>query len=98
MMYRWKLVEGRDRSNELGRTDFEIELGIYKMALMRIMNKLLWGIRKTVIAESGFYVLKGYIGMYGRGVYGSAVTKNIIYCTAGIYGDKINAHTKNKIK
>ena len=37
-------------------------------------------------------VLKGLIGLYEIGVYGSAVVKNRRYWPPGIYGDQINYH------
>ena len=37
-------------------------------------------------------VLKGFIGMYERGVYGSAVAKEHMYWLSRINGDKINDH------
>ena len=40
------------------------------MAMMWRRNKLLWGIRKIMIMDRGFFVLKGLIDMYERGVYG----------------------------
>ena len=62
------------------------------MALIWRMTKSLWGTGKTVIRDSGLCVLKGLIGMYGRGVYVSTVVKKHRYWPSGIYGDKINAH------
>ena len=68
------------------------------MLLIWNMNKPLWVTGKTVIIESGFCVLKGFIGMYGRGVYGSAGANKRIYWPSGIYVDQINAHfNKNKM-
>ena len=42
--------------------------------------------------DSGLCVLKGFIGMYNRGFYGSEVVKRCIYWPSVIYGDQINAH------
>ena len=43
------------------------------------MTKPLWVTGKTLIMDSGFYVLKMLVGMYERVVYGSAVAKKNIY-------------------
>ena len=90
IMYRWELVEGKDRPKELARTSFETGPGKSAMALMWIMNKPLWGTEKGVIMDSGFFVLKGLIVMYEIGVYGSAVLKKCRYWKSIIYGDQIN--------
>ena len=42
--------------------------------------------------DNDFCVLKGLIGMYGKGVYYSAVVKKRRYLPAGIYQDQTNAH------
>ena len=51
------------------------------------MTEPLWVTGKMLITYIGFYVLKGLIGMYEIGLYGSAVVKKHIYWSAGIYGD-----------
>ena len=53
-----KLVEGKDSPKGLGRTYFERGLGTSKMLLVWRMTKILWGTGKTVIMDSGLYVLK----------------------------------------
>ena len=53
-----KLVEGKDRAKELVRTKFERGLGKSTMLLVWRMTKLLWVTGKTVIMDSGLYVLK----------------------------------------
>ena len=45
-----------------------------------------------VIMESGLCVLKGFIGMYERGVFGSSVTKKRIYWQSVINEDQIEAN------
>ena len=42
--------------------------------------------------DSGFSVLKGLLGVFERGVYGSALVKKHIYWPTGTYGEYINAH------
>ena len=92
IMYRWELVEGKDRPKDLGREKFETGPGTYIMVIMWRITKPLWGTGKPVIEDSGFSVLKGFIGMYERGVYGSAEKKKRRYLPEGMYGDQINAH------
>ena len=46
--------------------------------------------------DSVFCVLKEFIVMFERGVYGGALAKKHRYWPARIYGDEINAHFKNK--
>ena len=46
--------------------------------------------------DNGFSVLKGLIGMFQRGVYGSALLKKRRYCTGGICGYQINVHCAKK--
>ena len=48
---------------ELGGTDFERVSGKYKISLMWKMTKPLWGTGKTLIIDSGLYVLNGFIVM-----------------------------------
>ena len=49
------------------------------------MTKQLLGTGQTVITDSGLCVLKGLIGMYERGVYGSPVVKKRGYWPPGMY-------------
>ena len=67
------------------------------MLLVWMMTKPLWVTGKTMIMDSGFFVLKGMIVMYYIGVYGSTVAKKRIYWPSGIYGNQINAHLKKGI-
>ena len=55
-------------------------------------DKPLWGIGGTVITDSDFCVLRGFIDMLERGIYGSTLTKNYGYWKTEIYGDSINYH------
>ena len=67
------------------------------MALMQRMTKLLWGIGKIVIMDSGICVIKGLIGMFWRGFYGITLMKKCIYWPTGIYGDETNAHCEKNM-
>ena len=78
-MYRWELFEGKDRPKELVSPYFETGPETSTMALMWSMTRLLWVTVKTVIMYGGFCVLKGFIGMYEMGVYGSAVANKRRY-------------------
>ena len=91
-MYRWDLVEGKDSSKELLSPEFESGPLTSTMAFVWRITKPVWVTGKMVIMESGLCVLKGFIGMYERGVYGSAEKKKRRYLPEGMYGDQINAH------
>ena len=54
---------------------------------MWIMNKPLWGKGKTVIMYSGLFLLKGFIGLFDRDVYGIELVKKCICWSTGIYVD-----------
>ena len=49
-----------------------------------------------MIIDSGFFVLKLFIGMFGRGIYSSALVKKCRYWPTVIYGDEINANCEKK--
>ena len=91
-MYRWDLVEGKDSSKELVSPEFESGPLTSTMALVWRITKPVWVTGKMVIMESGLCVLKGFIGMYERGVFGSSVTKKRIYWQSGINEDQIEAN------
>ena len=59
-------------------------------------DEKLWETGKSVIMDSSFYVLRGLMGMFERGVYGSALVKKRSYRPTGIYGGGINAHCKKR--
>ena len=63
----------------MGSPYFETRQGKSTMAMMWRRNKLLWGIRKIMIMDRGFFVLKGLIDMYERGVYVISVANKHIY-------------------
>ena len=46
--------------------------------MMWIKNPF-FGTGKSVVMDSGFFVLKGIVGMLAYGVYGTTVIKKIIY-------------------
>ena len=92
----WELVEGGDSPKKLVRIESEAVLLKSTMSLIWRMNKLLWGTGKMVIVFNGFCVIKGLIGMYDIGVYGSAVAKTCRYRPAGIYGDRTNGNFEKK--
>ena len=66
------------------------------MSLMWSLKDTWWGTRKSVIAESGLYVLRGLIGMFYRGVYDIALVNKHIYWSTRIYEKEININFDNK--
>ena len=79
IMYRWELVEGRDKPKELGSTVFQKLPWKTTMSLMWGVMKPLWVTDNTVIMVSGFSVLREFIGMFGRGFYVISSTNNHRY-------------------
>ena len=67
------------------------------MSLMWNMKKPLWETGKTVITNSGFCMLRGFIGMFERGLYRSELVKKHRYRPTGIYRYGINAHFYKKM-
>ena len=55
------------------------------------MTKPLFGTSKAVVMDSGFFVLKGILGMLSHGVYGTTVIKKKKYWTKYLKGDSIEA-------
>ena len=86
-MYRWELVKGKEIPKELGMPDFETGPGVSPMSLVWRITKPLCGTGKTVIMDSGFYMLKGLICMYDIGVHGSALVKKLRYWPSEINGN-----------
>ena len=52
---------------------------------------------KKVIIDSGFCVLRDFIGMFERGLYGSELVNNRRYFPIGIYLDGINLQRDNYV-
>ena len=95
IMYRWELVEGGYRTEDLGSPDFQRVPGTSTMALMwRMIKKL--GTVKTMIMDSGFYVLIGLLIMFEIATCESALVKNRRYWPTGNYGEGINFHRLKK--
>ena len=53
-----------DCPKELGSPEFQTRHGTLPMSLMWSTTKPLWGRGKTVVMDSGFYVLIGLYGMF----------------------------------
>ena len=64
MVYRWGLVEGKDRAREFERPELETVPGTSIIALLWMMIKQLWRTGKAVIVYRGLYEIKALIGMY----------------------------------
>ena len=56
------IVEGKDRSTEIGKLDFEADYGATGGMMMRT-TKPMFVTGKAVVMDSGFFVLKGVVGM-----------------------------------
>ena len=74
MVFFVKIVEGKDLPNDRGNPDFEADYRATGGMIMR-MKKSLFGTGKAVAMDSGFFVLKGLLGMLVHGVYGKMVIK-----------------------
>ena len=58
---------------------------------MMFMPESLFVTGKAVVRDSGFCVLKGFVGMLAHEVYGTAVIKKKRYWTKNCKGDAIEA-------
>ena len=56
---------------------FETSISMKTVGIIIGMTIYPWNIKKAVIMDSGFYVLKGIFEMNIRGVYGSALIKRV---------------------
>ena len=92
IIQRWELVERWDQTKELKNQDYQTGPGISTMSFMWRMTQPLWEKIQAVIMDSYLCLLRGFISMLKRGVYGSVMVKNYIFWTIGMYGDGINAH------
>ena len=66
------------------------------MQLMWRVVKTLWVTGKTLIIDSGLFVLGFLIDMIYKGVYGSTLVKKRRYFPTGIYEDGINYHCERR--
>ena len=85
-----ELVEGKDRPKEIGKPEFEADYGATGWLMMR-MTKPLFGTGKAVVMYSGFFVLKGVVGILAHGVYGTGVINKNTYFPKYCKGDVIEA-------
>ena len=56
------IVEGKDRSTEIGKPEFEAGYGATRGLMMRT-TKPMFVTGKSVVMDSGFFVLEGEVGM-----------------------------------
>ena len=89
-----EIVEGRDRSRECGRTEFD-DIG-KKVGTMLQCTRPIWKCAKVDIMDSGFCVTKGLVKLWKKGVFGAELIKKCIYWPANIKGDAIDAHFSSK--
>ena len=62
MVFVVDIVEGKDRSTEIGKLDLEADYGATGGMMMRT-TKPMFVTGKAVVMDSGFFVLKGVVGM-----------------------------------
>ena len=78
-MYIWEIKEGRDHPIPTGRPEFDTSYNINMVGLMLQPMMDILRTEKTVIMDSGIFVLKGILEMRKREVYGSSLIKKRRY-------------------
>ena len=78
------------RMKDLGSQYFHVVLETPAMEFMCNMKKPLWVIGKTYILDISLCVLKGLVGMFDTGKYGSLMSKKFRNQKTGIHGYEIN--------
>ena len=66
------------------------------IGFMTQMTECIWNIGKCCILDSGFCVLQGIVELQKKGLYSSAVIKKRRYWPAGVKGDDVINHFKDK--
>ena len=94
IMYAVKLVKGKDHPLKLGPPDF-IEK-VSTVGLLQRLTKRLWHTSKTIILDSGFCVLQGFVELCKMGVFAAALIKKRKYWPKHILGDDITKHFDDK--
>ena len=74
MVFLVDLVEGNDLPKERGNPEFKSDYIATGVVMMR-KTKPHFGTGKDVVADSGFCVLKGLVGMLAHGVYRTTMAK-----------------------
>ena len=64
--------------------------------LLLRLTKSIWNSGRTVILDSGFYVVKGILELKKKGVFSGALIKKRRYLPKHIEGDNIQSHFDNK--
>jgi Transposase IS4 len=95
IMWHAEIVEGKDRSSQMGQKEFN-DLGGPTVGLMVRMTKPIHYTSKVVVMDSGFCVAKGIIEMEKKGIYGQALIKKRRYWPKFIPGDKIDQKFQDK--
>ena len=84
-MLRWDLFEGGDSSKEVVNTYDHKGHVTSTISLIWRMTNPLWVTGKKVVMESGFCVLRRFIGIFERGVYISSLVNNNRYIPTRMY-------------
>ena len=88
-------MEGEDRPTERWKLEFKADYGATGGMMMR-KEEPLFGTGKSLVTGSGFYVLKGIVGMLAHGVYGTTVIKKKRYWPKYCKGYGIEAFFRYK--
>ena len=87
-------MEGKYQTRVMGKKEFE-EKGATASLVAR-MKKPLWGTRKVVVMDSGFYLVEGLISIVDKGVLGLALIKKRCYWPNGVPAEEILRHMQKK--
>ena len=100
IMWRVKLVEGKDRPKENGQyvyaSQFEKKGLSPTVALLLEMTEPIHGTGKVVTGDSGFCVTQGVLALHDVGVFGQFLIKKQRYWPKGVPGDYIDQHMSGK--
>ena len=100
IMWRVKLVEGKDRPKADGQyvyaSQFEKKGLSPTVALLLEMTEPIHGTGKVVTGDSGFCVTQGVLALHDVGVYGQFLIKKRRYWPKGVPGDYIDQHMSGK--
>ena len=100
IMWRVKLVEGKDRPKADGQyvfaSEFEKKGFTPTVALLLEMTEPIHRTGKVVTGDSGFCVTSGVLALHDHGVYGQFLIKKRRYWPKGVPGDYIDNYMSNK--
>ena len=87
----WEIVEGKDRPRQLGKPEFEEQLGKTAVMLMRLC-KPIFHTSKYIVLDSGFDVLSALIALKKVGVFAGSLIKKCCYWPLHCRGNAIDTH------